>query len=240
MATWIRGRDPILIEDDELPELGVTFATLAEDQVIVRFAKHLPADRKRYVDAGAYHPVKNSNTLLLHKRGWTGINIDANPEAIASFNKKRPGDINIHAYLAEQPKQLQYAEYDSVTTNRLIAPGASSKSYKGESPLRTQAVVTQSLGAILDQHLGPQDRIGYLNVDCEGMDLNVLAGSNIARWRPSIISIESNTDEEQQAAKKYLENHGYELRATVIVTQIFTDRSCPIMSKALRYSIPEE
>ena len=29
-----------------------------------------------YVDVGCYHPRKFSNTYLLHRRGWSGVNID--------------------------------------------------------------------------------------------------------------------------------------------------------------------
>ena len=29
-----------------------------------------------YIDVGCNHPIKNNNTYLLHKRGWSGINID--------------------------------------------------------------------------------------------------------------------------------------------------------------------
>ena len=31
-----------------------------------------------YIDIGAYHPYRFSNTCLLHSRGWSGLNIDPN------------------------------------------------------------------------------------------------------------------------------------------------------------------
>jgi hypothetical protein len=49
-----------------------------------------------YVDVGAHHPYRISNTYLLHQQGWSGINIDPNPETIAFFNRARPKDININ------------------------------------------------------------------------------------------------------------------------------------------------
>lgn len=48
-----------------------------------------------YVDVGAHHPIKYSNTFLLYKRGWRGINIDAMPGSMKTFAKYRKGDINI-------------------------------------------------------------------------------------------------------------------------------------------------
>ena len=48
-----------------------------------------------YVDVGANHPTKASNTYFFYKIGWTGINIDAFPDAIKLFRKQRKKDINI-------------------------------------------------------------------------------------------------------------------------------------------------
>ena len=43
-----------------------------------------------YVDVGAYHPLELSNTYLLHKRKWEGINIDINSLSIEYFDFLRP------------------------------------------------------------------------------------------------------------------------------------------------------
>lgn len=48
-----------------------------------------------YVDVGAHHPFKFSNTYFFYKRGWRGINIDALPHSMNLFNQFRPRDINV-------------------------------------------------------------------------------------------------------------------------------------------------
>src|SRR5436309_16100262 len=48
-----------------------------------------------YVDVGAHHPFRFSNTCLLHKRGWRGINIDAMPGSMTLFERFRPLDVNL-------------------------------------------------------------------------------------------------------------------------------------------------
>ena len=35
-----------------------------------------------YLDIGCYHPIKDSNTALLYKNGWKGINVDISKESI--------------------------------------------------------------------------------------------------------------------------------------------------------------
>src|SRR5690554_6253894 len=48
-----------------------------------------------YVDVGAHHPRRFSNTYLLYRRGWRGINIDAMPGSMAEFRRLRGRDINL-------------------------------------------------------------------------------------------------------------------------------------------------
>jgi len=53
-----------------------------------------------YIDIGCNHPIKFNNTYLLHKRGWSGINIDLDKKSINEFNKLRPKDYNIQAVVS--------------------------------------------------------------------------------------------------------------------------------------------
>ena len=48
-----------------------------------------------YIDVGCNHPIKHNNTYLLHKRGWEGINIDADEKSIKEFQNFRKKDNNI-------------------------------------------------------------------------------------------------------------------------------------------------
>lgn len=59
-----------------------------------------------YIDVGAHHPFRFSNTYLLYKRGWRGINIDAMPGSMKLFNRFRPRDINIECGVASGGGEL--------------------------------------------------------------------------------------------------------------------------------------
>ena len=48
-----------------------------------------------FVDIGAHHPTRFSNTYMLSLNGWSGINIDANQHSINQFELTRSRDINI-------------------------------------------------------------------------------------------------------------------------------------------------
>ena len=55
-----------------------------------------------YVDVGCGHPVKNNNTYLLSKKGWSGINIDLDQDNVNLFNIFRKRDLNISAAISDK------------------------------------------------------------------------------------------------------------------------------------------
>ena len=76
----------------ELQFVQFSFSQFGEDLAVCRLADELGLNRGVYLDAGAYPPIFGSNTLLLHKKGWRGINADLAPERIAEFRRHRPDD----------------------------------------------------------------------------------------------------------------------------------------------------
>ena len=60
------------------------YSQWGEDEFIAEFFK----DNQNgiYLDIGCFNPFMYSNTCLLHKKGWSGINIDINPTSIDLFN----------------------------------------------------------------------------------------------------------------------------------------------------------
>ena len=40
-----------------------------------------------YVDIGAHHPKRFSNTYFFYKRGWSGITVEPNSDAIKLFKE---------------------------------------------------------------------------------------------------------------------------------------------------------
>ena len=54
-----------------------TYSQFGEDLYIESFFKSQKIGK--YVDLGAFHPMRLSNTYLLYKKGWSGTNVDLNP-----------------------------------------------------------------------------------------------------------------------------------------------------------------
>ena len=65
-----------------------------------------------YVDIGAHHPARVSNTYRFYKRGWRGINVDAAPGSMNLFRQVRPKDINVEAAVGMGSQKLIFYVLD--------------------------------------------------------------------------------------------------------------------------------
>lgn len=84
----------------------LTFSQNGED---IMLANMFSRSRKGFfIDVGAHHPFRFSNTYLLYRQGWAGINIDALPGAKKLFEHYRPRDITIEMGVSDVPGSLTY------------------------------------------------------------------------------------------------------------------------------------
>jgi FkbM family methyltransferase len=209
----------------ELQSVQFSFSQFGEDLAVNRLVEEFGFETGIYVDAGAYHPVFGSNTLLLHKRGWRGINIDLAAERIADFKHYRPNDHNVVACLSDKEAAVEIAHYQIPSTNRIVEPEDMEKlSTVGSKPIRFSRATTTTLNQIIQASPFRFDEIQYLNVDCEGYDLTVLRGLDLDRCRPRILSVEAWTDTDRKAIGEFLTPYGYRLEIIIPPTIIFVIR----------------
>lgn len=144
-----------------------------------------------YVDVGAHHPVRFSNTYLFYKRGWRGINIDAMPGSMKRFKHLRPRDINIECGVAGEAGKLTYYRFNEPALNTFDAAEAEHKNKPPYQLLDTVEVVVDRLDALLGRHLPTGQQIDFLSVDVEGKDEEVLRSNDWSRYRPRFILAET-------------------------------------------------
>jgi FkbM family methyltransferase len=205
--------------------MRISFAGSGEDLVVFDLLKNISSSQRGiYVDAGAFDPILMSNTHLLYKNGWRGVNIDASPDAIEKFRTVRPDDINICSGLSDQSGHFIYVEYAGGTGNRLLASadGGTEKSLCGDTPLRKTMIQTKRLSDLLREHIEGRCAIDFLSIDCEGFDLQVLQGLELDFHRPKVICFEAEWMEES-AIYRYLDQNGYRLKARSLSNAIFVD-----------------
>lgn len=184
-------------------------------------------DKGFYVDVGAHHPQRFSNTYFFYKRGWSGINIDATPGSMKPFRIMRPRDINIEVAISNEEKELTLFLYNDPALNTLDKDLTVKRTNPDYCVTETKTIKTVSLTSILEKHLPEGKSINFLSVDVEGLDLEVLYSNDWKRFRPEVILIEQTQiffeDIKGIESYKFLKSQGYNLLAKSFNTLIFQD-----------------
>ena len=209
------------------PSGHVTYAQEGEDQILLRLFDG--RERGFYVDVGAHHPRRFSNTCVFYDKGWRGINIDPNPEAIQSFIRERPCDINLCCGISDRGGEMTYFQMSDSALNTFDESLAHERerltSYRivGSSSVRVER-----LDAVLQKHVRMPAIIDFMNVDAEGHDLSVLRSNDWNRFRPRLVLTEAiggMSIEEILSCDvhEYLSTHDYRLVAKTKNTLFYSD-----------------
>ena len=206
------------------------FSQEGEDLILQRIF----AEKKDgfYVDVGAHHPMRYSNTYLFYLQGWRGINIDAMPGSMTPFRRDRPRDINLEVAIARQGgEQRTFHVFNEPALNTFDAALAASRAGgpHDRKIVRTLSVETQRLDDILTAQGLTGKTIDFLSVDVEGLDMEVLQSNDWQKFRPRYVLAECFdvplTELAGDETAAYLAGHGYAPFAKTANTVIFRDVS---------------
>ncbi len=143
-----------------------------------------------FVDVGAFHPQYYSNTHMFHKKGWHGINIEPNPQAIKLFHKYRKSDINLELGISETPKTQTYYNFTYSGLNTFDQEHGERKGSKEWNKLiDKQEIQCLPLKDIFAKYLNG-NVIDFIDIDVEGSDLEVLKSNDWNKYRPSVVLVE--------------------------------------------------
>ena len=156
-----------------------------------------------FVEIGANHPTQFSQTWLLETKGWSGVLVEPNPELCQALRAQRPrsrtfqaavgspgmvGEMDLFLGMSDQHSTLAPERGDPVTGAKVRVPVRTLDSILAEASL---------------------DKIDFLSIDVEGLELEVLQGLSLNKFSPRLILIE----DKRHSFKKffYLRRHGYRL-----------------------------
>lgn len=206
------------------PHVHLSYSQDGEDMVLRRFFG--AQENGFYVDVGAHHPFRFSNTCYFHRFGWHGINIDADPDAIAAFARHRPTDTNLCLGVGSQPGHLTFYRFNEPALNTFDAELAASRTQGGSyRVIESREVPVRSLADILANNLPSGQQIDFMSIDVEGMDADVLSSNDWSRFRPRFLLVEALrvrfADLNDDAVVRIAKSHGYEIGAKTANTVIF-------------------
>ena len=212
------------------PFLCITYSQFGEDTLIAEFlsGNNFINRPKFYVDIGAYHPSRFSNTKLLHFLGWRGINVDPNPESIKLFQEARPLDINLNLGISSRCGHADLYCFQEGAVNTFDKKSAEALVRNGWVFLGPRKVPLMPINELLDKYL-PDDvkkyGIGFLDIDCESFDAEIIESLDIGKYNPLILAIEANgfdpLEPHANAICQKIIPYGYVLGAYVGPTLLF-------------------
>jgi FkbM family methyltransferase len=212
----------------------LSYSQYGEDMLLrAVFARYPLSYRGFYVDVGAHHPARFSNTRHFYDRQWIGICIDPLPHAARLFNSQRSRDIFLQVGVAETEGETTYYMFDEPALNTFSETISNAIVAKDSGRLTaTQKVKTLPLRRILATHLPLGRVIDFLSVDVEGFDLQVLRSNDWARYRPRVVIIEETavrtlSETAQSETARFMKGEDYAAVARTPSALLFADTLSP-------------
>jgi FkbM family methyltransferase len=207
--------------------LNRSWSQEGEDRILSRIFENQKSGF--YIDVGAHHPKRFSNTYLFYNRGWRGVNIDAMPGSMRAFNEARPRDINLEIGIGQARGKLDYYVFNEPALNSFSHDlsherDISNSSYRVEKIIQ---VGVCPLREILDQCLPIGQSVDFMSIDVEGLDLEVLKSNDWGKYRPTYVLVEILTSSLSEISHSqvgmFMNDNNYVLYAKTKNTVFFQD-----------------
>lgn len=199
----------------------LSYSQEGEDLIIKNIFKNI--NDGFYIDIGAHHPYKYSNTYLLYKKGWKGVNIDPDKKFLPLFNRARKRDINLNIAVGSKDKSMDYFTFKDTALNtfsrqryKIVIDNQQSE-FTGKFRLKVH-----SFEKLLLKYLKGK-KINFINIDIEGLEYEILSSFNIKKYTPEIIAVE-NLGKYRNKLENLLKKEGYECEAKTSITEIYVKK----------------
>jgi len=190
----------------ELEWLGQTYGPEKESQYVEEWVARDFFGNKRdgtFVDIGAADFKALSNTYYLeHALGWSGLAVDPQERYASGYAANRPRT-KFRRFFVSDVSDAHATLY--VNSSPWVA---SSKAEFTERWGKAAAVQVPTITLTDLLRAEGVSSIDFVSIDVELAEPQVLAGFDIARFRPLLVCIESHP-EVRQKILDYFANHGY-------------------------------
>lgn len=196
----------------------ISYAQSADDLMAAYFLRDYEGP-KVYVDVGCNHPRRLSNTYWFYLRGWAGVAIDGNPCVVQRFRMMRPRDTVVHALVSNEVADHEFVTFEDSAVSSLSPSHIEKWQTRSRATGRLQ-MTSRQLNDILREEGIPSD-FGFLSIDVEGHDIEVLQSIDLANYSPALIIIECHADYELDSIVSIASQYGYKLAYRNILNAFF-------------------
>ena len=175
-----------------------------------------------YMDIGAYHPFRQSNTAYFWLMGWNGVNVDASPRSIRIFKKIRRTDRNVwsaivDAQTAAREKTISLYFNPNVDFDLSATCAPDEVARRKDWQTEKVEVPCDSLANIVNKYAPSNNAdFHFMNIDIEGFDESALQGMGDWKSKPQVLCVEvlhavTIRDILDTATNSILEGNGYQM-----------------------------
>jgi FkbM family methyltransferase len=183
-----------------------------EDVVLNRVFGTMP--QGRYVEVGANDPRVDSITYGFYRRGWSGLEIEANPAFAEAFRQSRPRDTFLQAAITDSDEPTITFHVIPDTGLSTLVDSVSAGHASDGWTIVDQTVPTARLGATIQEAGLEAEDIHFLVIDTEGSELQVLRSIDLRAIRPWVLIVEAtaptSTVQTHQAWEPLVLGSGYQ------------------------------
>jgi FkbM family methyltransferase len=200
-----------------------TYAQHGDDIIIRAIFYSLGIATPSYLDVGAHHPERISNTKLFYDSGSRGINVEPNPTLYQAFLEQRPQDINLNVGVGIKSEFREFYMIDSESgRNSFLKEVAEGFviDYPQFSITDIKELPIFTIDQILKHRLTPD----FLTIDIEGMDYEVLRNINYCLHPFKVICVELQPYSEEDI-RTLMHNVGYSAIIKCGSNLIFVDKT---------------
>lgn len=206
---------------------NISYSQTGEDLIVQFLFNKLGIFNPSYIDVGAHHPFKLSNTALFYKKGSRGINIEPDPNLFKAFVDYRGEDININIGIGKINTELDFYIISSPTLNTFSKKEAESYAKQGNYKITTvERIQVKTIQSVLKEFFN-SNFPDFLNVDAEGVDDLIIKSIDYERNFPIVICVETMSFStngngiKNTSLIEYIVSKGYIIFADTYINTIF-------------------
>ena len=202
---------------------NTSYSQEGEDLIIKRFFEGKKS-QLFYIDIGAHHPFRFSNTAIFYENGSNGVNIEANKNLFEALKNYRLRDENINVGVGLRSKSLKFYEFYESALSTFDEKIYESRIGDGWKLRQISEIQVLTLAEIL-KSLNINKQIDFLNVDVEGLDLEVLESNDWKLFRPTIVAVEIYNFSINYSCpiREFMKNVDYQFFAKTVNTVFFIE-----------------
>ena len=189
----------------------------------------LKKEKINYLDIGANDPKKFNNTYFFYRKNNRGVLVEPDLRLLKKIKRVRPRDRVVNSGVGVGgDSEMTFYLMDPDTLSTTASDKADEYVAMGVKLKEKRVVPLVNINDLILQEF-PNEKLDFLSIDVEGLDLEIVKSINFEFCRPIVICAETltfttnNSEFKIDEISKYLIGKGYFIYADTYLNTIFVD-----------------